>query len=380
MALTVTPYTTCDAPDVRAAWTRLSAVDPRATVFTSEPWGRAWFETCGADHTLQLLAIRTQADQIVGLLPACIGGADRVRWLRFLGRECAAGDHLDLLAEPDRRRECIAALLDHVAQRDDIDGLLLGELHTDSPLLAAARHWARNTGCAVLEREQRDVPYIELPDSFDAYLAQLSGNMRYHVRRRRRACTQQPEAALHCYTAWPDVAPALDALFELHRQRWQDAGESGVLAEPQKQAFLRQFCAAACAQGWTRAHVLTLHDDPVGVMLCFHWRDTASFYQMGWAPNADIDSPGVVLMAESIATAIREGLRVYDFLRGDEAYKRRWTSQHVQQTTLVVARRGPARRALRLERVKNTVRDTVCSTFGPAAWERTKRLLAGGRR
>jgi CelD/BcsL family acetyltransferase involved in cellulose biosynthesis len=123
--------------------------------------------------------------------------------------------------------------------------------------------------------------------------------------------------------------------------------------------------------------VLEIGCEREAVLLAFHWTGTASYYQMGWNPDGAIQSPGVILLAESIEQSIREGLSKYDFLRGDEEYKQKWTSQSVAQTTLVVGRRVPARAAMTAERLKNRFKHAFQQTLGAGRWESMKRGLGG---
>ena len=55
---------------------------------------------------------------------------------------------------------------------------------------------------------------------------------------------------------------------------------------------------------------------------------TVYYYQAGFDPEMNAFSPGNLLVAETIREAIEEGRLHFDFMRGDEPYKRRWKPQH----------------------------------------------------
>jgi CelD/BcsL family acetyltransferase involved in cellulose biosynthesis len=68
----------------------------------------------------------------------------------------------------------------------------------------------------------------------------------------------------------------------------------------------------------------------------FVWQHDFAYYQGGWEPEWASRSLGTVLVAEGIALAGREGLRVWDFLRGAGDYKYRFGAQdRVDQTWLI---------------------------------------------
>ncbi len=48
------------------------------------------------------------------------------------------------------------------------------------------------------------------------------------------------------------------------------------------------------------------------------------YYLGGFDPDYAALSPGALLVGHAIEAAVREGAVAFDFLRGREAYKRRW--------------------------------------------------------
>jgi CelD/BcsL family acetyltransferase involved in cellulose biosynthesis len=137
--------------------------------------------------------------------------------------------------------------------------------------------------------------------------------------------------------------------------------------------FLRSFCHTAAACGWLRCYCLRADDRIEGVLIAFHWRDTASFYQIGWDPEQSNTSPGVLLLAASIEQAIEERLHVYDFLQGDEDYKKRWTDQATEQITVLIGCRGRARIAVAAERMKQAVKVSAARLIRTAKQGRARR-------
>lgn len=365
-----------DAPGLREAWGSLSEASPSASLFTSFEWCRCWFETLGGYSRPVILQFLDDQNVSVGLGPFCAGGQGRLHWLRFMGRERASGDHLDLLwspSAPPDRIEALTSFLDRAI--GDYGGILLGELDPVSPTREAAIRWADARSCPWREREHRRVPYISLPGDFDSFLAGLSSNMRYHVRRRRRALDKSGGATVRLFCDGDSVDFVVGKFLELHRRRWERDGLPGNFADAPMQAFLREFCLTAARKGWLRLHVLESGGRTLAVLIAFHWKHTAYYYQMGWDPDGPVESPGVILLSHSIEQAIREGLTRYDLLRGEEAYKFRWTSEEAEAGTLVIGRSMAARAVLHAEEAKDGIKRAVCSCFGAGTWERARRLL-----
>jgi CelD/BcsL family acetyltransferase involved in cellulose biosynthesis len=74
--------------------------------------------------------------------------------------------------------------------------------------------------------------------------------------------------------------------------------------------------------------LLILEGETIGAIYAMAFNQTAYFYQLGFDPRKARISPGTLLVASTIRMSIDEGLMRFDFMRGDESYKRRWKPQH----------------------------------------------------
>lgn len=375
-SLSVRWHDTLDSPELSEAWDRLCRTDPSASLFTTPQWCRCWMETVGATARPAIPRVVDGNGQTIGLLPLCVHRAGLARWLRFMGRERVSGDHLDLLALPGQAGRALSAILLDLTERTrDFDGILLGELQPTSQLRSEVIAWAKSHGYAWHEREHRLVPFLNLPDSFEDVLAVMSSNMRHQVRRRRRGLASMAEARTELIDSADRIDETLAHFFQLHELRWEKDGRPGNFRDPAIKAFLRRFCQTAAEQGWLRLHVLRVRGEPHAVLVAFHRGRTAYYYQMGWNPHSPVTSPGVVLLAESVEQAIREGLARYDFLRGDESYKFRWTTQYTQQTTLAIACHQTARMMITSEQIKRRLKPSIQRCLGERNWERIRQVV-----
>jgi CelD/BcsL family acetyltransferase involved in cellulose biosynthesis len=90
-----------------------------------------------------------------------------------------------------------------------------------------------------------------------------------------------------------------------------------------------------------RLYLLRHEGSTIASLIAFWHGRSALYYQAGWDPDSPLAalSPGAVLMARSIRDAVEHGLAYYEFLRGDEAYKSRWTKQFRTTSTVLLASR-----------------------------------------
>lgn len=163
---------------------------------------------------------------------------------------------------------------------------------------------------------------------------------------------------MEVYTEPDQVAARLDILIRLHVARWRRDGEPGTLGRRGFPDFLRRVTVSPPPGGRPHLYVLVHQAQPVAALLAFHFAESALYYQAGWDPDSPLArlSPGVVLMRQSIEDAIGSGLRYYDFLRGDEEYKFRWTKTIRTISTLLLARTPLARVYLRTATLASRVK------------------------
>src|SRR5439155_12718303 len=125
------------------------------------------------------------------------------------------------------------------------------------------------------------------------------------------------------------LAAACDTLVRLHTDRWQQAGEPGVLADSRVTAWHREAMPLLHAAGLLRLSTLRLNDEVLGVLYALadppgRPERTEYFYLTAYSTERADLRPGTVLLALAIEEAARDGIVRIDMLRGDEPYNRIW--------------------------------------------------------
>lgn len=333
-------------------WDALLARSPADSFFLRHAWLCAWWRHFGAERELRVLVVESAEGAIVGVAPWCLTketdlGMLPVGEIAFLGREGVTGDYLDVFAEPGQHAEvlrlCLAALL----KDSGWDLLKISDVLETSPTLEALVEAARERGLAVVPGKTQLCPYLPLPATWDAFLASVSGNMRSNLRRKEKKL-----AALgaRIEEAHGDaIAPALDTLFELHGARWETKGKTGNFIDPRLRAFHRDIAVALDAENAVGLWTAFIDGKPAAAIYGFRHSGRFLYYQAGFDPAFAEHGVGLAIMGHAIRRSIEAGLTEFDYLRGDEDYKRRWTDLARHTKTLVLARpnlRGLAWRTL----------------------------------
>lgn len=161
---------------------------------------------------------------------------------------------------------------------------------------------------------------LELPSKFEDYVAGLSKSLRYDVRRIGGKAFAEKNAEV----VWLEDSNReqfAENFFELHKLRWKSRGLPGAFIGSGEK-FQRSWITNP--KSCVVMNMLLIEGQPAGVIYGMQHGRTMYFYQAGMDPAVSTLSPGTVLVAKLIERAIESGCTTFDFMRGDEPYKRRW--------------------------------------------------------
>jgi CelD/BcsL family acetyltransferase involved in cellulose biosynthesis len=313
-----------DFAELRSEWNDLLRRSRFDTLFLTWEWQTHWWACLGSERgPLFVLTARTD-DRLVGILPLYRMPGSLGQTLHVVG--CIeVSDYLDLIVETGHEQAVYAAFLDWLAGPDapDWDAVDLCNqpayslAHSLLPESARARGWR-------VDVSQEDVcPIVPLPGDWDAYLESLDKKQRHEIKRKlRRIEREAPAYRLRCVDQGPEVTAAMRAFIQLHRLSRSD---KNAFMTPGMEAFFHDIALMAAEASWLRLAFLDIDDHPVAGYFCFNYGSDLLIYNSGYDPQAYPQlSPGWVLLAGLIRTAISEGRTRVDFLQGNEDYKYRF--------------------------------------------------------
>jgi CelD/BcsL family acetyltransferase involved in cellulose biosynthesis len=335
------------------AWAALHRDDPLATPFTAPGWARAWLMRWAPAARPFVIVVR-DGERIVGLAPLALSRRGRARSLEMLGKE--PGDYWDILAQPNRREDVVTAVgREIIRRRNEWDAFVVSCL----PHGSITHEVLALCGLRLLERPPIPCPAVELPTSFEAYLAQLPArrrsNLRKHLRRLDDGVVELREVR--------DAAALPEAVSEFQRLRigqWDRAGKT--LTAQQADIRFRDFMVDAwlelVPQGQALVWEFWVDGRRVGIYVnlvdarAFYW------YLGGFDPSAAPLGLGKIAVGHGIRSSIHAGRRWFDFTRGAEPYKYWYGSEDRMSPSLVIGHGGVrSRTALAAARAMSARRD-----------------------
>ena len=229
----------------------------------------------------------------------------------------------------------------------------------NSATLAAARQ----TG-AVRRTRDRPAYFVDFAAGRDGFLQRLSANTRQQLRRSDRDYAKAGDITVERAETLPQAYEFLDALAALHQASWVARRQPGAFANP----FFTDFHRALIARGLDRGEIdllrISAGPQTIGFLYNFRYRGHSLAYQSGFdRANGDRHSkPGMTCHHQAIQFAAQWGATQYNFLAGDDRYKRSLADRAEDLHWIEVA--SPYSPGFLLRRLKDHLADVIAPRDG----------------
>jgi len=281
------------------------------SVFVLPSWLRIWWQTFEPAAELYLRAVR-QGEEIIGIAPLLIRGETA----SIVGSADVC-DYLDFIVAPGAERDFFSELLDDLRWKG-VTHLDLKPLRPDSTALTDLVAIAQNRKYDVLCHKDGVSVELDLPSTWDEYLATLAKKQRHEIKRKLRRLWEAGDVGYRCIEVSQDVGDFMDTflkLFSLSRD------EKASFMTTQMESFFRSLSEAMAEIGLLRFGILELNALPVAMIIRFDYNDSVYLYNSAYDPRYSYLSVGLLSKVLCIKESIKSGRKKWDFLKGGEPYK-----------------------------------------------------------
>ena len=281
-------------------------------LFVIPVWLEAWWSVFGTGWTRHICSVR-RGEDLLGIAPLML--RDQTAYLIGDSDVC---DCLDFIVVPGRESEFFRTLLRHLQHQ----GITRMHLHAQRPGSAVERHLLPSLECegCPFSWEREDVTFeMDLPATWEEFLGQLSGKQRHEVKRKMRRVNETGCVRVRKAHEERDIEDGLGTFFQLFRLSRED---KAAFLTSEREGFFREMAAALSQARLLRLYVCEVGGRPAAAVMCFDYGATRYLYNNGYDPRFRSLSVGIVSKLLTIKDGIDEGQMRYDFLRGNESYKR----------------------------------------------------------
>ncbi len=309
--------------DLEKDWNFLLERSSFLQPFFTPAWYKVWCRHFGNPPQVKLFSIREENDQILGL--GIFKEENRQgerRKISLLGSR-DVWDYRDFIISAGREKEFFEKFTNFFAE-SPWEILELKGISEFSPTYKILPHIMETKGLGISKEVEEVSLYIDLPNSWDGFLANLKAKERHELRRKIRRLQSAGDFKVEVFREWLSPTEEIEKFFALHRQSSKNKAE---FMTPQMEGFFRDLAREFHQEGWLDLSFLKIKGKEVAAFFSFNFQDTYYLYNSGYDPDYGKLSPGIVLAAYSIQEAIKKGKKRFNFLRGREDYKYRLGGQ-----------------------------------------------------
>jgi len=303
-----------------ADWTRLQNVGERQDIFQDFKWIDAWWQTLGQRCRL-FTPIAFRDGRVVAILPLVLDG----RELKFLGYNVS--DYNNFLAESDEAHKALEACLEALdAQNQYWDQIRVENIPQASLMADCLQRLPTRWRHRMVAGPGDGCPTMLLKDDKAGTLKARKSKLKSVVKRLAR----DGQLDFRHIERKEEVDGHLRQFFRQHIERSAIAGRRSNFLDKDYVAFYTALLRRFETSGNVRFSVLEVNGHPVSYHFGFQYAGKYLFYK----PTFDVDywdlSPGQALLAYVFEYLDASDVQEFDFGRGDESYKQRF-SNHVRQ-------------------------------------------------
>jgi CelD/BcsL family acetyltransferase involved in cellulose biosynthesis len=342
-----------DLQRLEPQWSALIERSAKPEPMQHPAWALTWWKHYNAKRKLAVGVFR-DGGEIAGIAPLCqrtfiYRPGIPFRRLELMGAsgdepDGVCGEYLGVTARAGREADVARAFSTALAQRGfgPWDECVLEMMDGDGPMMAPLLGALRTQHGSVASTELSPAYVVSLPTDWETYLNSLHGKRRNWFRRTWKefqTWVGDRGYALERARTRDDVTAGMRILADLHADRWLGEGQSGVFSSARFMAFHEEFASGQLQAGQLDLLWLTVGGEPVAAHYSFAGGGKVYFYQSGRKMDVPANVRlGIVMFILALQDAMARGLREYDFLGGESAYKPYFTSQTRSLARVRIAR------------------------------------------
>lgn len=330
---------------LKGDWDRLSDQDASRNVFATYGWYSAWTRYYSTRQETdrfraEVLVLRRNG-AVEGISPLVRRVTSRfgvrVSRLEFVSIH---SDYNQLVIGDDRNA-LTEALVKYLAQTNTWDTIDLRDLHDQESVTPVKQALSQSGLLYRTFPEKNACPYLPLDGDSEFQIARLSG----HVRRvlRKRSSQAEREGARVRIIEHPELEPGLlETMIALECKKHLRSEFPPFIAP--HQSVFRELLEQLGPRNWLSVALIERGTEAIAFQLTFRCGSRLWDYNKAYDREYSRLAPGTLLLLAMFDYGFAHNYSEYDFLRGEEEYKRIWSVDNHTRSRLLIWNKGTTSR------------------------------------
>jgi CelD/BcsL family acetyltransferase involved in cellulose biosynthesis len=176
-----------------------------------------------------------------------------------------------------------------------------------------------------------------LPSSKENLLRKIKYKDRKEIRRYLRRIEKYgfKTELVDCSNA-PSISSGMKDLFEINQKRWNAKGLPGAFSDSRLRSFCLNIADSFSQHGWLGLYCLKFSGKTVASLFGFKYKGKYYAYKTGMDPAYSRFNVGNFLFLKVMEECIKEGLLEFDFMWGEDPYKRQFATCETRNYRAIV--------------------------------------------
>jgi CelD/BcsL family acetyltransferase involved in cellulose biosynthesis len=170
-------------------------------------------------------------------------------------------------------------------------------------------------------------PYIDLSPTWDSIYNSFTPLLQNSIKRKLKKLNQFPPPHFVQVDRQENHAEYFNRFLEINKLRLKGKKIDSPFLDPRFLTFHRQILALLISKGMANLYFLTIDGEFIAGLYILIYNRRQYYYQSGFDPNWQHLSPGTLLLDHCIKGGHSQEMKEFDFLQGDEEYKKNWTTR-----------------------------------------------------
>lgn len=291
-----------------------------SNIFTFKQWFVAWWKCYGNNKKLKIYILLDENNNTLAVFPLMLRKEGGKIILSQLCDSCS--DYYKVICNPSLHNG-LEVMLEYIMQNEVFDNFEINNLRIDDKntelLIHAALQTNKKVDVSLLEKNY----FIDTVGKYENYFIKKSKNFRHKINHTRKYGQRFKFEIIVDYDK-----KILDLITKLHCQKWNNDLQVSVFFDNRRMCFLELICKEYSKRGLLRIFVLKDMDKIIAYRLGFLHNNI--YYD--WNTSYDIAytnmSVGILLCDSVVRYCFRENIKEFDFLRGEEDYKKKFATNY----------------------------------------------------
>jgi CelD/BcsL family acetyltransferase involved in cellulose biosynthesis len=324
--------------EIKDAWSDLVPQSASPWIFSLPGWSIAYLKTFGADCRLHLV-LAWDGGELVGVMPL-VEKRGKAHDLFLTRYEPIGGQHADYHApiiKVGLEGHLLEPLLAHLPHNRQVL-LRWPHLPENHPVLPLFRRYFHSKGWPWVQSFSFCPRYI-LPRTYAEIEKTWGRKHRANLRRKRNHLRKMGPVSLEVLEDYQEILNWLPEFFEVHSHKWHTEGLPSQFDDMRVRIYYHEIARQFVGKG---LHVSSLKLGKKRIAYHFGFLHGGWFYEYTKTYRKEYHSysPGLVHISMLMEYGCGEKWTGYDFLQGDESYKKNWTSEGITCLTFNVGVNG----------------------------------------